>query len=290
MKRFRTFTIAAFAAMLVIVPAASAETLIGSGSVAMQPYIVALQAKYKKLHPGLDFAYNANGGNAGIKDVQSGKSQFAGQARAPIPSDGGTTYLEGFKDGMAIIVNKKNKLTGLKLQQVSDIYTGKITSWTKFPASKLSSTIQPYGRESNAGQYTYFLAAVLNGANQATNVTTELSDGLVYNDVKKNKSGIGYVGQAWLKPAIKALKLNKVAISTKTVKSNKYVLSRYLYWVVPETNVNPEVAKFIDWTRKSYAARKIIEKIGGVAIFNAKKASAARAAANKQFASNVLGN
>jgi phosphate transport system substrate-binding protein len=287
MKRFRTFTIAAFAAMLVIVPAASAETLIGSGSVAMQPYIVALTAKYHKLHPEIEFAYNANGGNAGIKDVQGGKSQFAGQARAPIPSDGGTTYLEGFKDGMAIIVNKKNKLKGLKLQQVSDIYTGKITSWGAIKGSGLTSTIQPYGRESNAGQYTYFLAAVLNGANQATNVTTELSDGLVYNDVKKNKAGIGYVGQAWLKPAIKALKLNKVPITTKNVKSNKYVLSRYLYWVVPETNVNSNVAKFIDWARRSYDARKIIEKIGGVAIFNAKKASAAQ---SKAFASKLLGN
>jgi phosphate transport system substrate-binding protein len=288
MKRFRTFTIAAFAALLVIVPAASAETLIGSGSVAMQPYIVALTAKYHKLHPDIDFAYNANGGNAGIKDVQAGKSQFAGQARAPIPSDGGTTYLEGFKDGMAIIVNKKNKLTGLKIQQVSDIYTGKVTSWSKLKGSKLTSTIQPYGRESNAGQYTYFLAAVLNGANQATNVTTELSDGLVYNDVKKNKSGIGYVGQAWLKPAIKALKLNKIVISQKTVKSNKYPLARYLYWVVPESNVNANVSAFIDWARTSYDARKIIEKTGGVAIFNSTKKS--NAAASKAFASKLLAN
>jgi phosphate transport system substrate-binding protein len=287
MKRFRTFTLAALAAMLVIVPAASAETLIGSGSVAMAPYIEALTGKYHKLHPGISFAYNANGGNAGIKDVQSGKSQFAGQARAPIPSDGGTTYIEGFKDGMAIIVNKKNKLPGLKLQQVADIYTGKVTSWSAYPKSKLTSTIQAYGRESNAGQYTYFLAAVLNGAQQSTNVTTELGDGLVFNDVKKNKAAIGYVGQAWLKSSIRALKLNKVAITQKTVKSNKYVLSRYLYWVVPEANVNPEVAKFIDWARTSADARKVIERTGGVAIFNKKKRLAA---ANKAFAKGLLGN
>lgn len=279
MTHFKTFLLAAFAALFVVVPAAGAETVIGSGSVAMQPYIEALAAKYHKINPSFNLAYNANGGNAGIKDVQAGKSQFAGQARAPIPSDGGTTYLEGFKDGMAIIVNKKNKLTGLKLRQVADIYTGKVTSWSKYPKSKLSSTIQPYGRESNAGQYTYFLAAVLNGAQQASNVTTELSDGLVYNDVKKNKAGIGYVGQAWLKSSIKAVKLNGVAITTKNVKSSKYVLSRYLYWVVPESNVNATVAGFIDWARKSYEARQVIEKIGGVAIFNAKKKSKARQAA-----------
>ena len=105
--------------------------------------------------------------------------------------------------------------------------------------------------------------------------------------VKKNKAGIGYVGQAWLKSSIKALKLNGTAITTKNVKSNKYVLSRYLYWVVPESNVNPQVAKFIDWSRKSYEARRVIEKIGGVAIFNAKKKKKARTAA---IAQTLFGN
>src|SRR6476619_920408 len=96
----------ALAALALAVPAsASATTLIGSGSVAAQPVFQALCHGYHKLHPDVTFAYTANGGNAGVKDVQSGRSQFAGQARPPLPSDAGTTYIKLYLDGLCMDVN-----------------------------------------------------------------------------------------------------------------------------------------------------------------------------------------
>src|SRR6201986_5684719 len=80
--------------------AAGAVTLIGSGSVAAQPVLQALFATYtKQVNPKIKFVYTADGGNAGIKDVQNGTSQFAGQARTPLPSDAGTTYIQLYLDG-----------------------------------------------------------------------------------------------------------------------------------------------------------------------------------------------
>jgi phosphate transport system substrate-binding protein len=270
MKKFVKIALLATAMSLFVVPAASAATLIGSGSVAMQPYIVALTNAYKKVNPGVTIAYNANGGNAGVKDVQKGVSQFAGQARAPLPADAGTTYVEAFKDGMGIVVNPKNKTKNLSLQQVSDIFTGKITSWSQIKGSGVSAPITPFGRESSAGQYTYFIASVLNGAPQATNVTTVLSDGLVRSGVASapSKSGIGYIGQAYLNKKVKAVTLNHVPLLTKNVKNNKYPLSRFLYFVTPATGVNADVAAFIDWARTSVKAGQVLAKAGAVTVFN----------------------
>src|SRR5439155_21088794 len=87
---------------LVIPAAASAKTLIGSGSVAAQPVFLALFHKYEQLHSNINFVYTANGGNAGVQDVQSGKSMFAGQARLPLPSDAGTTYIKMYLDGLCM--------------------------------------------------------------------------------------------------------------------------------------------------------------------------------------------
>ena len=81
---------------------AGAATLIGSGSVAAQPVLQALFATYEKVHKKVEFVYTANGGNAGVKDVQNGTSQFAGNARTPLPSDAGTTYIKMFLDGLCI--------------------------------------------------------------------------------------------------------------------------------------------------------------------------------------------
>src|SRR5262245_43911475 len=87
---------------------AHAATLFGSGSSASVPYLEALFKGYKKVKPSIKFVYTANNGNAGAKDVQDGKSQFAIQTRPPLPSDSGLSYSKLFLDGLCIAVNPAN--------------------------------------------------------------------------------------------------------------------------------------------------------------------------------------
>src|SRR6478752_9824843 len=98
--RSKTLAIAALSLLGLAAPAsAGAVTLIGSGSVAAQPVLQALFATYtKKVNKSVHFVYTANGGNAGVKDVQNGTSQFAGDARTPLPSDAATTCLHCLMD------------------------------------------------------------------------------------------------------------------------------------------------------------------------------------------------
>jgi len=276
-----TLVVASFAVATSAGAATAAPvTITGSGSVAMEPYIRAFITAYKKVAPNVTINYTANGGNAGVKDVQAKRSNFAGNARPPIATDTGTVYTKGFKDGLCIAVNPKNKVSNLTIQQVSDIYTGTVTSWSGVPGSGRTDTIAPFGRESNAGTYTFFLQAVLNNQAQAGNVTTVLGDGLVRSGVATNPAGIGYLGLAWINKKIKAVKLNGVACDKADVKNKKYPLNRFLYYVTPLVGTTPETAAFIRWTRFSETAGKIIDKIGGVSVYNkvskkSKKSSAA---------------
>ena len=178
---------------------AGAQTLIGSGSVAAQPVLQALFAQYTKRSTTgqVHFVYTADGGNAGIKDVQNGTSQFAGQARTPLPSDAGTTYVKLYLDGLCMDVNPKNKLSNISIQQTHDIYTGLLTNWSAVPGSGLSTTIDPVGRDTNGGTYNFFLQAVLNNQAPSSNVNALTADGLVVNAVKQDPNAIGYAGLAW---------------------------------------------------------------------------------------------
>src|SRR6201995_5777488 len=120
--RLKTLAIAALATLALAAPAsAGAQQLIGSGSVAAQPVLQALFKAYEKQNKGIHFPYSPDGGNAGIKDVQTGSSQFAGQARTPLPSDAGTTYIKLYLDGLCMDVNKSNKLSNVSVQQLHDI-------------------------------------------------------------------------------------------------------------------------------------------------------------------------
>jgi phosphate transport system substrate-binding protein len=269
--KLKTLALAGVATLALAIPAsAGATTLIGSGSTAAQPYLLALFKGYTKLHPSIHFVYTPDGGNAGVKDVQQGKSQFAAQARAPLPSDAGTTYVKLFLDGLCLDVNPANKLTNLSIQQARDIYLGNITSWTGIPGSGLTSTIDPFGRDTNGGTYNFFVSSVLNNKPPSSRVTPLLSDGLVANSVKKDPNAIGYNGLAYFTPrsGLKALKLNGVPCNALAVKKLRYPLTRYIWLVLPTANSSNKVERFADWVRTSVKAGQIISKVGGVPAFN----------------------
>jgi phosphate transport system substrate-binding protein len=274
--RSKTLAIAALSLMGLAAPAsAGAVTYIGSGSVAAQPVLQALFKTYEKqVNKKVHFTYLANGGNAGVKDVQNGTSQFAGQARTPLPSDAGTTYIKMFLDGLCLDVNPKNNLTDISIQQTHDIYRGLITNWSQV-GSSLGTTIDPVGRDTNGGTYNFFLQAVLNNEPPASNVNALTADGLVVNAVKQDPNAIGYAGLAWQKKGLKPLKVNGIpcAASKISVEPLKYPLSRYLFLVLPgDGSTSPKgLVKFIDWARRSKLAGEVIAKAGGVPAFNKKK-------------------
>ena len=247
---------------------AGAATLVGSGSVAAQPVFEALFAKYEKLHKNIEFVYTANGGNVGVQDVQAGRSQFAGQARAPLPSDAGTTYIKMYLDASCIFTHPSNSLSNIQIPALADIYHGVLTNWADVPGSNLTSTINPVGRDTNGGQYNFFLQTVLNNEPYSSNVNALTSDGLVINAVKQDPAAIGFSGLAWKGKGVKTPKVNGQPCEPKAIKNFNFPLSRYIFAVLPTENPNADVVKWINWVRTSKAAGKIIKKAGGVPAFN----------------------
>jgi phosphate transport system substrate-binding protein len=264
--------VAVIAPTLAVPAAAGAATVIGSGSSAEQPILTALFAGYHKLHPKINFVYTADGGNAGVKDVQSGTSQFAVNTRAPLPSDAGTLQAKLYLDGLCVAVNKANKLTNLSLSRTANVFEGVFTNWGQVGGSGLSTTIDPIGRDSAAGSYTFFQQAVLNGQTQASNVEQLSSDGLVATAIKHDRNAIGYVGLAHSGKGsgVKAIKLNGKACSPTNIKSEKYPLSRFIWGVLPLHNASQPASQFFDWVRTSAKAGTIIAKSGAVPAFNKK--------------------
>jgi phosphate transport system substrate-binding protein len=274
---------------LAVPGAASAKaakvTLHGSGSSAAQTYVQNLFSAYHKLHPNVNFTYNPDGGNAGVKDVQQKKADFAIQTSPPAASDSGTVFDELFLDALTVGVNSSNPLGSLALPQVADVFLGTDTNWSQLPGAPLQTTIDAYGRNSTAGLYTIFSKAVLNGATQASGVTQEQTDGDVASRLATDGNGIGYVGLANShKKGVKALKLSAKAGGTayaptianiklwakdqKAKKSGGYPLTHFDWAVLPKGKVNNDVAAFFNWVINSPAAGSVINKSGAVAYFN----------------------
>ena len=271
MKKKIVAVVGVVIALAIPASASAATTLIGSGSIGAEPVLRPLFKQYEKVSKGkVKFLYTANGGNAGVKDVQEGRSQFAGQARPPLPSDAGTIYVKLYLDALCMFVHPSNQLTTISKQQVKDIFTSTITNWSNIPGSGKTSTISAYGRDTNGGAYTFFQQAMLDGQPQGPSVNPLFGDGMVPNAVKRDPNGIGYASLVRKGPGIKTLALNGLGCNKKNVKSQRYGMTRFIWLVLPADNPNPLVQRFADWVRRSPVSGKIIEKAGGVAAFNRK--------------------
>jgi phosphate transport system substrate-binding protein len=261
------------AALAVPATAGAVTTLIGSGSSAAQPYMTALFREYSILHKNIRFKYTPDGGNAGVKDVQSGHSQFAINTRPPLPSDSGTSQFKLFLDGLCIDVNKSNSLSNISLTTLKNVFLGVDNNWGQVSGSNLSTTIDPIGRNSSAGQYTFFQSSVLGGATQSSNVLQDTSDGLVAVGVDKDANAIGYVGLAHASatssnPSVKILSVNGIACDATNIKSETYPLFRFDWAVLPSKAPSAAAEVFLKWVATSAEAGKILKAVGAVPAFN----------------------
>ncbi len=263
------------AAAAIVVPmlapaAAGAKTirLIGSGSSGAQPYMQLLFSAYQKLHHNIRFSYNADGGNQGVKDVQNHVSEFAVQTAISIGQ--GYAMAPLLKDALCVDVNSKNSLGSISFAQLQNVYAGNFLTWAQVGGNLGNKTIDPQGRTTAAGEYTFFTSEVMGTTKYAGNVSQESTDGLVAQNITKDRGAIGYVGLGnSVRKGVKRLKVSdggkSYACTDANVSSGRYPLWHYDYGVLPYYNANKNVVAFFNWVTDTKAGAKVVKKAGAVA-------------------------
>lgn len=103
-----------------------------AGSTSVGPVMERLADQYMLLNPKVTIEIEQNGSSAGIQAAEEGVVDF-GMASRALEGDE-TKQLESqtiAKDGIVVIVNKKNPVNNLTSAQIRDIYLGKITDWSQ---------------------------------------------------------------------------------------------------------------------------------------------------------------
>jgi phosphate transport system substrate-binding protein len=167
------------------------------------------------------------------------------------------------RDGLAVYVNKVNKLEELSREQLKKIFTAQITNWKELGGDDAPIII--YSRENSSGTYVYFKEAVLDGADFAPGTQSMPGTASVVNAVSSEKNGIGYGGAAYA-AGIKVLKIKKdeatpgVAPTDATVKDGSYPLARPLFFYLVKT---PEgkTKTFVDWILSS-EGQALVKEVG----------------------------
>ncbi len=101
-----------------------------AGSTSVTPLMEKLQEDYKSLNPDVTFEMQSNGSSQGIKAAIDG-SYDIGMSSRELKEDEAISLKRHVLaiDGIAVILNKNNPISDLSSEEITEIYTGKITSW-----------------------------------------------------------------------------------------------------------------------------------------------------------------
>ncbi len=236
---------------------------------------------YRQVEPQVSVAVTGGGSGTGIAAMINGTVDLANASRAMKDSEIAQAQANGFDpvehvvaiDALAVIVHPDNPVSELTIQQLADIYTGRITNWQG--VGGLDEPIVLLSRETNSGTHVYFLEEVLRQGDEenrdifAPQTLLMPSSVGITSELRRNPNAIGYDGLGYVDPAHE--KIIAVARSADepfvmptlaTAATGDYPLSRDLYMY---TAGEPQgvIAEYLAWIL-SPVGQEIVTQLGFV--------------------------
>ena len=249
------------------------EKLTLDGSTTVGPIAKAFAEYHMRQNPGTTITVSESGSGNGAKALLNGTCDIANLSRDLKDTEQKAMKEKGMNpvqhivafDALPVMVHPSNKVKGLTIEQVRDIYTGKITNWKDVGGSDLAIVV--ISRDTNSGTYESFKELALKKDDKILGGAEYVgSNGAIRQRVQVTKGAIGYAGLGFVDRSVKALEINGVAPSVETVRNKTYPLARPLFMF---TNGEPKAeslsARFlgIALTEKG---QEIIEEIGFIPV------------------------
>jgi phosphate transport system substrate-binding protein len=233
---------------------------------------------YSMLHPDIQISVSGGGSGTGITALENGSVDLANASRAMSADEINTAKKNGInpkqfivaRDAIAVIVHPSNPIQHLSLQQLSDVFTGKINNWKELCGE--NRPIVRVSRETNSGTHVYFLETVIRLGSKtdksifsADTLLLPSSEGIMA-EVSLNPNAIGYDGLGYVTNSVKTIAVGKTADgkffapSIATVHDHTYPISRDLYIY---SNGEPQgiIREYLDWIMGA-DSQKIIASLG----------------------------
>lgn len=202
----------------------------------------------------------AHGTNTGHADLVSGAADIWMASRAVTADEDARAQVIGklrtppqehvvALDGLAIIVHPDNPIGEIRVDQVRDAFSGRVSDWSQLGGK--AGPIRLYGRDDKSGTFDSFKAMVLtDGATLTADTKRFESSGDLEKSVAQDSAAIGFVGFSYIataKPlAVMAngtLPLKPDALSVST---EDYLLARRLYFYTPR-EASARVREFVEF-------------------------------------------
>jgi len=245
------------------------KNLLVAGSTTLNLYLRALADSFMKVYPNITVITAGGGSTAGLIAVKKGAIDIGGTSRELTGAEDDEytkAYLIG-RDGVAIVVPKVNPVSNLSIDQIRDIFEGRIDNWKDVGGN--DAPIAVFIRDEEATTRGGFEELVMSGAEYVPTAVTCNSHPELAAAMDKNVNSIGYFRDHWLSSELgknlKALSIDGVQLSEKAELTGQYPLTRSFFFVF---DGDPKgIAKlFLDYAC-SEAGQAVMTKLGAIAVY-----------------------
>lgn len=244
------------------------------GSTTVGPIADEFTEAFKKLHPEVTITVKKTGSGDGAAALIDGRCQIAAMSRFVKPEEFLKAAAKGVMpvahavamDGVCVIVHPSNPVKDLSIEQIRSLYTGQVTNWKDIGGA--DAPVVVISRDTSSGTYEAFNHFVMNKKKMAEKAEYVGSNPQAHARVAATDGAVAYVGLGFVDNKVKAIEVNGVTPSKKTIVSGKYSLSRPLFLM---TNGYPELGSPVHAFCTFYLTEKgqeIIEAKGFVPVTN----------------------
>ncbi|MBM3123706.1 MAG: phosphate ABC transporter substrate-binding protein [Chloroflexi bacterium] len=260
----------------------SAQYIENKGSDTIVNLALAWAERYQSEHADIRISVTGGGSGTGIAALINGTVDIANASRSIKEEEIAEARTKGVnpvehiiaRDAIAVIVNPDNPVNELTLQQISDVYSGKITNWIELGGE--DRPIVRLSRETNSGTHVYFLETVLRLGSKEDKTLFSMdtlllpsSEGIIA-EVRQNPNAIGYDGLGYVPQDLKMIAIAAEAggayllPSIRSVNNTTYPIARDLYMYTDGEPVGA-VKDYLDWILES-EAQQIVAELGFVPV------------------------
>ncbi len=262
-------------------PGGADRAIQNKGSDTLVNVALAWAENYRDVKPDVSIAVTGGGSGTGIAALMNGTVDIANASRPMKDGEIEEAQANGIEpvehvvaiDALAIILHPDNPVSELTIQELSDIYTGRIENWKEVGGN--DAPIILLSRETNSGTHIYFLEEVVRrGESDNTDIfapqTLLMPSSVgITSEVRRNPNAIGYDGLGYVdaehEKIVSIAADNESPYITPSVKSaseGSYPLARDLYMYTAGEPTGA-IAEYLDWIF-STAGQDIVASLGFV--------------------------
>lgn len=233
---------------------AHAQNIKVKGSAELLPIVDRWAITYTKAHPATPVLSLGGGTSTGITSLADGSADIATAERSLTETETHALHspidIVFATDAMLFVVHPSNPVKSITIDQLREVYSGKITNWSELGGNNMPIHAMAIGP--NFGMTSLVQEKIMKGAKWGPNVRVAASEHDLLYSVWQDPAAISYSGMA-LGKEFKHLAIAKekgataYSATTENIQGGHYTLIHSVHLFMTEKS-SPAAKEFATWT------------------------------------------